>query len=99
VIKNWENEFDAWGHFAVAVFQDKTRMAALDSVRDSINEILVCGKSLFSMNGKAMSGVKWKLIIVDEYHEFKNRNSTATECLEDVKRACKCPVIGLTGTG
>jgi len=46
---------------------------------------------------------KWcigKLIIVDEYHEFKNKNSKGWESLNSLKIACgrRCSVIGLTGT-
>lgn len=42
--------------------------------------------------------IQWKLVVIDEYHEYKNSSTTASSRLEDLKNQTKCPFIGLTGT-
>jgi SNF2 family DNA or RNA helicase len=100
VIANWQNELDEWGHFGVAVYQDKGRDTALDRVRIGIDEILICGKSLFSRKDsfEALNAIKWRLIVIDEFHEYKNKRARSYECVKQIRAASSCPIVGLTGT-
>lgn len=100
VIQNWQNEFDAWGHFGVALYQDKGRDAALERVRVGIDEILVCGKTLFAKKDTFMkiNSIKWRLVIVDEFHEYKGYRTGGHNCLQQLRYNSLCPIIGLTGT-
>ena len=78
VIDNWKNEFKTWGHFSVGTYQGNGRSLALEKVKDGSNEILVCGKTLAMNDYAEISKVPWKLIIVDEVHNYKV-NATVTK--------------------
>lgn len=75
VIENWLSEFETWGHFAVSKFHGPSRSLALESIRNGWDEIMVCGKSVFSQaeDVEAIKMIPWKLIVVDEFHQYKVR--------------------------
>jgi len=100
VISNWINEFKSWGHFAVETFQGNDRAVALNRVKIGQSEVLLCGKSLFSKEScfSLLKSVQWKLVVVDEYHEFKGKKTSAWDCLYQLTAHCACQIIGLTGT-
>jgi len=101
VVANWQNEFKAWGHFSVAVYEGQNRRDALDRVRDGRDEILVIGKPLFTKKGTdfpQINELDWRLVICDEMHEYKGHRTNGHKCLEELRNKSKCPVIGLTGT-
>lgn len=100
VISNWENEFKTWGHFAAASYRDSNRMQALQRVRDGMEDILLCGKSMLSQKEffPPLLSVTWKLIVVDEYHDYKNPNAVSHKALARLRNASMCPLIGMTGT-
>ena len=77
VVDNWQNEFKTWGHFNVGVYAGSNREKALDRIKDGLDFILITGKSLFTRAGDydELAQVEWKVVIVDEYHEFKNGKS------------------------
>jgi len=101
VAENWASEFATWGHFNVApIYQGSSREKALDRIKTGLDFILIVGKSIFSRadDFDALNSIKWKLIIVDEYHEYKNHQSVAHMRLADLRDNSNCPVIGMTGT-
>jgi len=101
VVANWQNEFKAWGHFSVAVYEGQNRRDALDRVRDGRDEILVIGKPLFTKKGSdflLINDLDWRLVICDEMHEYKGYRTNGHKCLEELRNKSKCSVIGLTGT-
>ena len=101
VIANWSNEFSQWGHFSVEIFStDSDKTISLSRVKKGISDILLCGKSLFSQKEcfPLIKDVKWKLVVIDEFHEYKNSRTKAFECLEELRDQCRCPLVGLTGT-
>ena len=59
---------------------------------------MICGRSLLSRCKGDIITIPWKLIIVDEFHEFKNEKTNNYKALYDIKELSDCPVIGLTGT-
>jgi reverse gyrase len=63
-------EFETWGYFGVGSYHGE-RQEALDRVKDGTHEVLVCGASLFLGDFDEIASVKWKLIVVDEFHGFK----------------------------
>ena len=77
VVANWQNEFKTWGHFNVAVYSGANREKALERIKDGLDFILIAGKSLFTRacDFDQLATVEWKLVVVDEYHEFKNGKS------------------------
>jgi len=40
--------------------------------------------------------VEWKLVIVDEFHEFKNGKSQGYMRISDIRDNSGCPVVGMT---
>ena len=99
VITNWENEFKRWGYFSVASYRGADKAQALNRMLIGMNDVLLCGKSMLNQNNFVpLLDVSWKLIVIDEFHEYKNRNTNAFKCLEELRNASVCPLIGLTGT-
>jgi SNF2 family DNA or RNA helicase len=100
VLENWTNEFRTWGHFGVAAFSGSSRDRALDRIRTGLDEIMVCGRSMFLQPGDLIDIklINWKLIIVDEYHQYKNHKTIAYRGLKSLKETCGAQVVGLTGT-
>ena len=98
IVDNWSKELDKWGHFVFKTFrQDKSEV--IKSIKFGLTEILVCGKSFFSMDKfDEICSIRWKLIVVDEFHEYKNSATTAAIGLEELRNSSRCPVIGMTGT-
>ena len=99
VISNWEIEFKRWGYFSVASYRGPQKAQALDRVMIGLHDVLLCGKSMLSpKNYQPLLNVQWKLVVIDEFHEYKNRNTNSFMCLEELRNTAKCPLIGLTGT-
>ena len=93
-----QNEFKTWGHFNVGVYHGATREKALDRVRDGLDFILIAGKSVFTRadDYDQLAMVQWKLIIVDEFHEYKNGKSKSYMRLADIRDNSSCPIVGMT---
>jgi hypothetical protein len=43
-----------------------------------------------------LATVEWKLVIVDEFHEFKNCKSQGHMRLVSIRDTSGCPVVGMT---
>jgi SNF2 family DNA or RNA helicase len=100
VIDNWERELKTWGHFAVSVYQGNEKEKELELVRIGINDIMICGISHFKRSAHlaALEKVPWKLIIADEFHDYKNVKANCYANLASLRTTAKCPILGLTGT-
>ena len=102
VVTNWVEDFKSWAHFSVAVYQGTERASALEQVENGIAEILVCGDSTIqgveSFHALDSANVKWKLIVVDEFHKFKNETKHLATNLRRMRDRHGCVVLGLTGT-
>ena len=88
---------DAWGHFAVSVYQGADKGKQLERVRVGINDIMICGRSIF-FDDAYIADIPWKLIIVDEFHEYKNPSTKGYKQLQNVRDLAQCPILGLSGT-
>jgi RecG-like helicase len=94
----FQNEFNTWGHFNVAAYSGPAREKALLRIKDGLDFILIAGKSLFVRAGdfEQLATVEWKLVIVDEFHEFKNCKSQGHMRLVSIRDNSGCPVVGMT---
>mmetsp|Transcript_17888 Transcript_17888/g.27808 ORF Transcript_17888/g.27808 Transcript_17888/m.27808 type:complete len:1082 (+) Transcript_17888:131-3376(+) len=102
VRKNWQKEFETWGHFGVTVYgaSKDDRDSLVEQCQSGFSEIMLIGNKMFSQQADfaKIKSVPWKLIIVDEFHDYKNLQTGGWKCLFEIKQICKCPIIGLSGT-
>lgn len=104
VIQNWIQDFATWGHFGVVVYHGEHKDRALEQIELGGAEIMVMGKSLITAKASFRAiltpkrKVKWKLICVDEFHQYKNFAKKMAENLRELRNAHTRIVVGLTGT-
>lgn len=104
VCSHWQRDLDTWGHFGVSVYETGTEQAnSLEKIRFGASEILICTKSCLAQEHtiEALCEINWKLVIVDEFHLFKNEKGKISKNLRKLKEALKPQsplIIGLTGT-
>jgi len=94
------NEFESWGHFNIGVYQGANREKTIDDVYNGSNFILIAGKALLTrdVDFSNIMTVQWKMVFVDEYHEYKNHKSQSFRCLQQLRDEMECPIVGMTGT-
>ena len=82
------------------MYAGATREKAIEDIVQGSNFILIAGKTLLTRESdfSNLLGASWKLIFVDEYHEFKNSKSQSFKCLEQIRDDMACPIVGMTGT-
>ena len=66
-------------------------------VRVGINDIMICGRSIF-FDDAYIADIPWKLIIVDEFHKYKNPLTKGYKQLQSLQDAAQCLILGLNGT-
>jgi superfamily II DNA or RNA helicase len=100
VIENWMNEFKAWGHFGVVAFTGPSRDMAMGRIRTGLDEIMVCGRTMLQSDDDLadVKHIQWKLIVIDEYHQYKNFRTKLYSGLKCLRESCDAPLVGLTGT-
>ena len=100
VIKNWNNEFETWGHFAVSTYHGVDKSNALNRIKTGFDDILICGKpTVQSERGvEELLLVPWKLVVVDEFHDYKTHTSQSYKSLVEIRNRHCCPIVGMTGT-
>ena len=99
VLTNWENEFKRWGHFSVESYSGPNKAQALNKIFIGEYDILLCGKSMLTQKSYSpLLDIQWKLVVVDEFHEYKNKKTNAYKCLEEIRNNSVCPLVGMTGT-
>jgi SNF2 family DNA or RNA helicase len=100
VVDNWLSEFNNWAIFSVYNYRSHPA-ETLEALELGIAEIVVVPKSLFTRDEHfdLLRAVDWKIVIVDEYHEYKNNRTQCYKNLDAIARSRTArPVIGLTGT-
>ncbi len=79
VLENWKNEFARFTHFSVATYSDRGRDAALAQITSGMADVMLTKRSTFAnpSDFDAMNSipVKWKLVIIDEFHVWKVRDT------------------------
>lgn len=100
VAENWNNEFKTWGHFNVCKFESAKKEECCANIKDGLDYILIIAKSLFTRAEifGMINEIHWKLVLIDEYHEYKNSKSQAHQKLKLLRDTSECPLVGMTGT-
>ena len=103
VLNNWVADFATWGHFSVVEYRGENKASALEKIQLGSAEILLMGRTVITSKGfpdilEPKGNVQWKLIIVDEFHQFKNHAKDMSKNLRMLRDAHTRNVIGLTGT-
>lgn len=101
VVSHWQGDLETWGHFSVAIYHGKKRAQALERIESGEAEVLVCAHSMIQnktdIRALYMAKTKWKLMVIDEFHKFKNVDATMTGHLRLLRDKHESLVIGLTG--
>lgn len=98
VMDNWKEAFDKWGHFPVVEYRDKKgRQNTFDQISHNIAEVALCPHSVFG-DAELLKQLPWKLVVVDEFHKFKNERGKNSKHLRSLKDSTGCKIVGLTGT-
>jgi len=100
VMTNWETDFGTWGHFETAVYRSKDQYGGLRLVKGGLIEVLIVSHSSFTDKShfRKLSEIDWKLVVIDEYHKFKNQNSHCSKNVRALKEQYDSCIVGLTGT-
>lgn len=99
VVKNWGRELETWGHFSVCTYNNIDGESSVKQCITGSKEVMIISTSLIRMEDhfKNISVICWRLIVIDEFHVFRNKKNGYQHILA-LKNNGKCPVIGLTGT-
>jgi DNA excision repair protein ERCC-6-like 2 len=100
VVKQWMEHLKNWGYFAAERFSNG-KECELERARNGETEIVVCGVPQFSNADYAdlLATVKWRLVVIDEFHKFKNEKTNGATNLRALRSKVEdLVVIGLTGT-
>lgn len=100
IVEAWKKSFAAFTHFSVAVYSSQSKERSLDAIRYGRCDVLLVRKSLFASLGHfvALNKVDWKLIIIDEFHNYKGDKTKLSEHLRMLKAQHAPLVVGMTGT-
>lgn len=95
LIENWKDELKRWGWWHADVYHGDTKEAALEAAAKGRLEIMITTYTTYRMNKSAINMVEWDVVVADECHQLKGRNSETTQSMNEINALCR---IGLTGT-
>ena len=100
IINTWKIAFKNFSYFSVSFYSGKKKAEAIESVLYGNADILVVPKSMFQREDHLveLEKVQWKLIVIDEFHGFKNFDSKISVHLRKLKEQHHPLIIGMTGT-
>lgn len=102
ILDQWKSELAIWGHFSIAEYYKgpSCQENAIKRIMHGEAEIMLCPHSLFQIERhlSIFVDIPWKLLVVDEYHKFKNIKVKLTQNLRVFREKTCCGMIGLTGT-
>jgi len=103
VLTNWEQEIDKWTNLSFAVYSDQnTREKAISQITSGMAEVMLIKNSCFTVKERFRElcaiPVRWKLIVFDEFHTFKNKDATAVANIRELKSLNHSLVVGMSGT-
>ena len=101
ILEVWERAFDEFSHFSVSMYSGKIdkRTEAIKSVLYGKSDILLVPKSAFQGEDhySKLEKVRWKLVIIDEFHNFKNYKAKLSIHLRQLKELHQPLILGMTG--
>ena len=97
VCKSWMTSFKVWGHFSTIEFASR---ADLENIKLGSVEILVATHNRIQEADTfaSLREIPWKLVIVDEFHVFKNESAIKTKNLRLLRDDHNAVILGLSGT-
>lgn len=95
VLRNWEQEFHAWGAFEVAIYHGVHRESVLNKLESRILQIVLTSFDTFRIHGERLCMMDWDCMVVDEAHRLKNDKSDLYKVCTKVRTRRR---YGLTGT-
>ena len=95
VLRNWEQEFHAWGTFDVAIYHGVHRDSVLNKLESGSLQIVLTSFDTFRIHGDCLLAIDWDCMVVDEAHRLKNEKS---ELYKACMRIGTKRRYGLTGT-
>eukprot|EP00536_Pseudo-nitzschia_multiseries_P001184 jgi/Psemu1/180418/e_gw1.14.87.1 len=100
IMDTWKNAFMTFSHFSVSFYSSKTKTNAIESVLYGNSDILLVPKSAFQneTHFSELERVQWKLIVIDEFHNFKNDKAKISIHLRKLKELHHPLILGMTGT-
>ncbi|OEU22565.1 SNF2_N-domain-containing protein, partial [Fragilariopsis cylindrus CCMP1102] len=102
ILEVWERAFDEFSHFSVSMYSGtiEKRTEAIKSVLYGKSDILLVPKSAFQGEDhySKLEKVRWKLVIIDEFHNFKNYKAKLSIHLRQLKELHQPLILGMTGT-
>ena len=95
VLSNWEEELERWGHFHHLKYHGKDRAETFAQVRRGRVEVVLTTFETAREHYQELDLVLWQMVVVDECHKIKEKNSGTTRALKSLSCLKR---IGLTGT-
>mmetsp|Transcript_3344 Transcript_3344/g.8920 ORF Transcript_3344/g.8920 Transcript_3344/m.8920 type:complete len:1185 (-) Transcript_3344:13-3567(-) len=100
ILDTWLNAFKTFSYFSVLFYSNKTKIDAINSVLYGSTDILMVPKSAFQdkKHLDELKRVRWKLVVIDEFHNFKNYKAKISVHLRKLKQLHRPLILGMTGT-
>ena len=95
LLSNWAAELDRWGYFCHLKYHGQHRAATFTQARHGRVEIVLTSFSTAREFYRELNTVRWQLVVVDECHKIKEKNSAITVALKSLSCLRR---VGLTGT-
>lgn len=95
----WKKSFETFSHSSVSVYPSRTRTKAIEAVRYGKSDVLLCPKTRFDKDDHfpLINEVNWKLVVIDEFHNYKSERAKVSKNLRELKLAHNPLVLGMTG--
>lgn len=100
IVESWKKSFDMFTHFSVEVYSSSRQSASVNAVFHGGCDVLLVPKSLFASEDhfKELNKLDWKLVIIDEFHNYKGMKTKLSKHLRLLKEDHQPLVVGMTGT-
>ena len=100
ILDTWLNAFTTFSYFSVSCYSSKRKNDTINSVLYGSTDILLVTKSAFQdkKHLDELKRLRWKLVIIDEFHNFKNYKAKISLHLRELKQLHRPLILGMTGT-
>ena len=102
VLENWARELRAWSALSVVELKGglsaDERRSALERARDGRVEVVLTTHDMLNGLREEAGAVAWRVVVIDELHEFKNAKSRRHETAAGLRLHTRGARFGLTGT-
>ena len=95
LLSHWAAELDRWGYFCHLKYHGQDRAATFAQASYGRVEIVLTSFGMAREFYRELNTVAWQLVVVDECHKIKEKNSAITLALKSLSCLKR---VGLTGT-